>query len=218
MNRRLALAGLLAPLAAGLGCTSPGTANVERGFDPARTGSSVVVFSGTVTDGYVSAFWYQIESGTGRDRRLLSVPVTGTGITLDWSGTARDGKAFSGRLAVVELPVGVHVLRRAVGAQGATAGFGTPPLEGEFRTAPGDVLYLGNVHATLSVDASSGRVATSVGVVDHRDRDFAILRKQFGSALADRVRVAPLDLGRASGTKPGRLDTTIDDLQGLVGR
>ena len=218
MKRRRALGCLLAPVGALLGCTTPGTANVERGFDPLRAGSSLVVYSGTVTHGYVTAFWYQIESATGTGTRVQSVPVTGTGIALDWSGAAGDGEAFSGRLAVVELPAGVHVLRRAIGARGATESFGTPPLEGEFRTAPGDVLYIGNVHTTLSVDVSSGRVVLAVGVVDRRDRDLAILRKHFGSAIADRSRVAPLVLRRAFGTEPRRLDTTIDDLQGLVGR
>jgi hypothetical protein len=218
LKRRRALGCLLSSLAASAGCTSPGTANVERGFDPARAGSSVVVFSGTVTDGFVSAFWYQIESATGRDRPAVSVPVTGAGIALDWSGAGKDGATFSGRLAVVELPAGTHVLRRAVGTQGGVGVFGLPLGDAVFRTEPGEVLYLGSLQATLSATGPARRVVARIDVVDERGRDIAIMRKARGAALADRARVALLAFTQASDGGSSRRETTLDELKGLIGK
>ncbi len=209
---------MLAPLAAGVGCTAPGATNVERGFDPARSGSALVVFSATITAGFPGAYWYQIERTPGNGAgAIVSVPVQGAGVPLDWSGVVADGESFSGRVAAIELAPGDYTLRRLV----AAPGLGLPTsqsarLNGDFRVLAGEVVYLGNVHTSLEREAITNRLPYRVVVTDRGRRDLGILAKSHGEALAARARTSIVRVDAGGDPRFGSSDTTINDLKGLL--
>jgi hypothetical protein len=197
------------------GCVGPqGIPNADRSFPAGKSAAGMLAASVTASGYLPGSLWLQLLRA-GDTAPLHSIPVNIDTFGLDWDpGSDAAGRAFRGRLAALELPAGQYEIGRWVMTVANRAAYvSNARIGARFTIAPGDVVYLGNIHVDIQSSASSS-LPWRADVKDERKRDLALLGQKYPALRLDGVRI---QIGQ--GEEPAR-ETSVprvrmEDLDGL---
>jgi hypothetical protein len=166
-----------------LGDFKPGTQAADEGI--------VIVSLSTIGQGIAAQVYGLTRVGEGGGYGALTAysPKSPRDFQLTDATNSRNG---GGRLLVVALPAGTYSFNGfLVSMQGRTYNTSTQ-YRPTFSVTPGSIVYLGNLHTTISYSTQRNGFVYVMTSRDTRDRDFKLLRERYPHIDGGHVAVALL--------------------------